>query len=97
MGRPKKNMKEQASAGYVPKKIQALPDFEDISTETDGLWSLLLRRLAKLSRTYGFERVEVPLLEDLRLYEYFYKNHPSALKDFPNGHCRPTGGSAGDF
>ncbi len=82
MGRPKKNSKEQNSTGYVPKKIQALPDFEDISTEADGLWSLVLRRLSKLSRTYGFERIEVPLLEDLRLYEYFYKNQPSALKNF---------------
>ncbi len=82
MGRPKKNAKESAAAGYVPKKIQSLPGFEDISTEADGLWSLLLRRLAKLSRTYGFERIETPLLEDLRLYEYFYKNHPNALNKF---------------
>ncbi len=82
MGRPKKNSKEQAVTGNAPKKIQALPDFEDVSTEADGLWSLLLRRLSKLSRTYGFERIEVPLLEDVRLYEYFYKNHPDALKNF---------------
>jgi len=83
MGRPKKNSKEASpSTGYVPKKIQALPDFEDISTEADGLWSLLLRRLAKLSRIYGFERVDVPFLEDLRLYEYFFKNHPGNLKNF---------------
>jgi histidyl-tRNA synthetase len=73
MGRPKKN---QTASSYQPKKIQGLEGFNDIVAETDLLWGLALRRLGKLSRVYGFERVEIPLLEDLRLYEHYYKTAP---------------------
>ena len=53
MGRPKKN---PASGGtYAPKKIQGLDNWEDIVAETDSLWSVLLKRLNKLSRIYGFQ------------------------------------------
>jgi len=54
MGRPKKN---PAGSGYVPKKIQSLDNLEDIVAETDSLWALLLRRLARMSRIYGFEKL----------------------------------------
>lgn len=40
----------------------------------------VLKRLSKFSRVYGFERIETPPLEDLRLYEQFYKNSPAQLK-----------------
>lgn len=78
MGRPKKN--PQSQSGYVPKKVQGLEGLEDIASEADGLWAALLKRVSRLSRTYGFERVELPLLEDIRLYELFYKTAPKALK-----------------
>ncbi len=78
MGRPRKNSTPNNS-GYVPKKVQGLAGLEDVVTETDGLWSAVLHRLARLVRIYGFERVETPLLEDVRLYEYFYKESPKAL------------------
>jgi histidyl-tRNA synthetase len=73
MGRPKKNPNSTAVA---PKKIYRLEGLEDIAPEADPLWGLLLRRLSKLCRVYGFERAEVPLLEDFRLYENFYKSGP---------------------
>jgi len=71
MGRPKKN--SASSGAYVPKKIQGLEGLMDITAETDPLWAALLRRASRMCRTYGFERVETPLLEDARLYEQYYK------------------------
>jgi histidyl-tRNA synthetase len=80
MGRPKKN--QGITTGYAPKKIQSLDFLVDIIGETDILWGAILRRFAKLSRVYGFEKVETPLLEDFRLYENFYKTSPKLLKNF---------------
>ena len=77
MGRHKKNA--AASSGYVPKKIPALEGTADIITETDILWEAVLGRFARIARTYGFSRVEAPLLEDQYLYESFYKNSKPAL------------------
>jgi histidyl-tRNA synthetase len=71
MGRPKKN---SGTSNYVPKKIQSLFGMEDIAPEIDPLWGLLFRRLNILARVYGFEKAEPPILEDVRLYEQFYKN-----------------------
>ena len=67
MGRPKKN--PAATSGYVTKKIQSLPGTHDILTSADALWDILLKRLARVARAYGFNRVEVPLLEEARLFE----------------------------
>ncbi len=78
MGRPKKT--SAATSTYTPKKIQSLPGMEDILPEQDGLWGAILRRLSRLSRIYGFEKVETPLLEDYRLYEHFYATSPSQTK-----------------
>ena len=58
MGRPKKN--PQVSTGSVAKKVQSLENMEDIVAEADVLWSVLLKRSARLCRTYGFEKVELP-------------------------------------
>lgn len=77
MGRPKKN--PSAASSYVPKKVLALDALEDIIGESDALWSAVLKRFSKLSRIYGFEKVETPLLEDMRLYENYYKTSPKKL------------------
>jgi len=78
MGRPKKNSSSQSA--YTPKKVQGLEAVEDVVTETDQLWAVILKRLSKLSRIYGFQRVELPFLEDFRLYENFYKPDPKQLE-----------------
>jgi histidyl-tRNA synthetase len=80
MGRPKKN--QNAPAGYVPKKVQSLEFLHDIVSETDPLWALVLKRFAQLSRVYGFEKVETPLLEDVRLYENFFKTSPKLVQNY---------------
>lgn len=78
MGRPKKN--SGSTGTYVSKKIQGLEGLEDIVGETDLLWAALLRKLGKISRVYGFERVEAPILEDLRLYEAAGKSAGSGME-----------------
>ena len=80
MGRPKKN--QSAASGYVSRKVQSLDFLRDIVAQTDPLWASVLRRFAQLSRVYGFERVETPLLEDSRLYENFYKTSPRLAQNF---------------
>lgn len=77
MGRPRKN--QASSSAYLPKKIQGLDAMQDIVTEIDPLWSVVLKRLVKLSRVYGFDRIETPLLEDSRLYEHYYQSNPKQL------------------
>lgn len=79
MGRPKKNL--NTASGYIPKKVQSLEGLEDIIPEADNVWGVLLKRVARFSRVYGFEKVETPLLEDLRLYDLFGKENPKFLKD----------------
>lgn len=77
MGRPKKN--SAAVSGYVTKKIQSLPGSYDILTSADALWDILLKRLTRVARAYGFNRAEVPLLEEARLFETTGVNTASQL------------------
>jgi histidyl-tRNA synthetase len=77
MGRHRKNI--NSAPAYVPKKVQGLSGLEDIVTGSDNLWMAVLMRLNKISRIYGFERLETPLLEDLRLFECYFKDNPKAL------------------
>src|SRR5258708_40175737 len=77
MGRPKKT---SSPTGFVPKKIQGLEGSWDVITQTDVLWEVILKRLNKMSRVYGFSEVQTAPLETLYLYESFYKNDPVQLK-----------------
>ncbi len=72
MGRHKKT---PSGSAYVPKKIQSLEGMADIISETDIFWEAVLKRLNRISRTYGFSRIETPLLEDNYLYDSFFQNH----------------------
>jgi histidyl-tRNA synthetase len=71
MGRHKKT---PGGSAYIPKKIPALEGTADIISDADLLWEALLKRLSRISRAYGFSRLETPLVEDNYLYESFYKN-----------------------
>jgi histidyl-tRNA synthetase len=48
----------------------------DIVTQTDPVWNIILKRLQKMGRTYGFQRVETPVLEELSVLEQFYQDDP---------------------
>lgn len=85
MGRPRKN--PVSSTVSVSKKVQSLEGLSDIISETDIAWKALLHRLMVFSKTYGFHTVELPLLEDVQLYQNFYKGDKRAgsLVTFPIG------------
>jgi histidyl-tRNA synthetase len=77
MGRPKKNPNTLCN---VPvKKITSLESAFDIITSTDILWEIILKRLSRLSRIFGFNRIETPLLEDCQLYESFFQSSSKQL------------------
>jgi len=76
MGRHKKTA---AASGYVPKKVPSLEGVYDIIGDADILWEAVLKRLGRVSRTYGFNRIETPLIEDLHLYESFYKGSKNKI------------------
>lgn len=77
MGRPRKN--PAATATVAAKKIVSLEGLFDMPTEIDILWDLSLRRLYKMSRVYGFNRLETPLLEDMNLYNSYYGGNKQIL------------------
>ncbi|MDE2311465.1 MAG: ATP phosphoribosyltransferase regulatory subunit [Patescibacteria group bacterium] len=72
MGRHKKT---QTDGAYTPKKIPALEGAADVITDSDPLWEAVLKRLANIGKTYGFAKVEPPLLEDQYLYQSFYRQN----------------------
>lgn len=71
MGRPKKD--SQSAPAGPHKKVVGLGGSLDVVAETDALWDVMLKRLNKLSRVYGFFPLVTPLLEDSQLYDNFYK------------------------
>ncbi len=77
MGRPKKNI--AATDSPPVKKVESLEGSLDILTSTDLIWDLILKRLSKISRTYGFLKTETPCFEDARLYENFFQKQLSEL------------------
>ena len=79
MGRPRKNNPFEVPIN-TSKKVKSLEGLASISTETDILWNLLLGKLSQISKTYGFHKVEVPLLEGHQLYQNVYKTAPENLQ-----------------
>ena len=80
MGRPKKNSPSSVPAQASTKKIPSLSGVFDVNTATDFFWDAGLRRFSKVARVYGFSRVEMPLVEDIRLYRAFYGNDNPGLQ-----------------
>ncbi len=57
-----------------PRKPVDAAGVKDIITQTNPLWQVLLKRLQKIARVYGFQRIETPMVEELALYQSFYKD-----------------------
>lgn len=72
MGRPRKN----PVSSYSPKKVPGLEGAFDIVTEADSLWDVILKKLQRTVRVYGFSPVETALLEDMLVYENFNRTSP---------------------
>lgn len=65
MGRPKKNPALAASKNHpIIGNKYILPD-------SNPLWATILKRIQKTARVYGFSRVELPIIEDPKVYEKF--------------------------
>ncbi|PIR95967.1 MAG: hypothetical protein COT92_03610 [Candidatus Doudnabacteria bacterium CG10_big_fil_rev_8_21_14_0_10_42_18] len=79
MGRPRKNNSLDISVSSG-KKAKGLEGLGGIIAETDPLWDLILTRLARISRVYGFKPVETPLLEEHQLYQNVYRTAPQKLE-----------------
>ncbi len=78
MGRPRKNPTVAAPA--ATKKVLALDGLFDIASEIDPVWDAIMRRLYKLSRIYGFNKVETPIVEDINLYNNFFGGQKRQLE-----------------
>jgi histidyl-tRNA synthetase len=47
---------------------------KDVITQTDPVWSLILKSFCQIGQVYGFLRVETPILEESQLYQNFAKD-----------------------
>ncbi len=65
MGRPKKN------PALVTSKHHPIVGGKYILPDTNPLWAAILKRIQKTARIYGFSRVELPILEEAKVYERF--------------------------
>lgn len=74
MGRPKKSTAPSASKNHpILGAKYILPD-------TNPLWSTLLKRLHKTARVYGFSRVELPIVEEPKVYERYGQVVPNVAE-----------------
>lgn len=62
-------------------KTQALGGVVDIIAQTNPIANIILKRLQKTGRTYGFLRIETPVLEESQVYQNYFKNASSKLAE----------------
>jgi histidyl-tRNA synthetase len=51
------------------KKLQLVPGMNDILPSMETSWDLLMEKLQKLARGFGFQKAELPMLEHAAMYE----------------------------
>jgi len=64
-----KEVEEKASRARRIRFISRLRGTKDILPDEYKYWSLVIKKAAELSRSYGFKRLDTPVLENLELYE----------------------------
>ncbi len=64
----------------VQTKPGSLNGLRDIITQTNPYWNLILKRLQTIGRSYGFQQVETPIVEEEKIYTDFYKDQPRVLE-----------------
>lgn len=76
MPRKKKPDEEQSSEKAAPevhrssKKLQLVKGMKDILPQDQQYWDRFRQLIERISRNYGFERIDVPIVEDLSLYTH---------------------------
>jgi len=68
----KKKETKDASEVFKPKRgkfVSRLRGMKDILPDEYKYWQLVFKKASELSKSYGFRRIETPVLEALELYE----------------------------
>lgn len=79
---------QEAPLTYNLKKSIQVSGLEDLLLDVHSIHSAVIRRFQQTGKTYGFSRVETPVMEDLSLYKMYYDNNPESLESiitFPLG------------
>lgn len=58
----------------------SLNGLRDIVTQRDPYWSAILKQLQHIGKMYGFKQVEMPMLEEEKVYTDFFKDQPGVLQ-----------------
>ena len=61
------NIKKKTTVSQSSKP-QSLPGLADIIPGQDNYWDFVISHLQRIARGYGFNRIEMPLLENISLY-----------------------------
>jgi histidyl-tRNA synthetase len=64
-----KEVEEKASRARRIRFVSRLRGTKDILPDEYKYWNLVIKKAAELSRSYGFKRMDTPVLENLELYE----------------------------
>lgn len=73
-------MSKIAKKTAVATKPGSINGLRDIFAHTNPHWSLILKKLQHMSRAYGFDQVETPIIEEEKIYTDFFKDQPQALQ-----------------
>jgi histidyl-tRNA synthetase len=65
MGRPKKTPASLAT------KLHPIVGVKQIMPDTNPLWAVLLKKLQRTARSYGFNRIELPIVDEAKVYEKY--------------------------
>lgn len=72
MPRPRKKEQKLETKNFKPKKAKLfyrLRGMKDILPDEYKYFNLVIKKATELARSYGFDRMETPILETLELYE----------------------------
>lgn len=61
--------KEEEKPKGLSEKFARLRGMKDIIFEENKYWDLLIKKASDLAATYGFKRIQTPILENLELYK----------------------------
>lgn len=64
----------------TPTKPGLLYGWREIDTQSNPKWAALVRQLHNIGKSYGFLRMEAPILEEEKVYLDFYKDQPHLLQ-----------------
>src|SRR3954469_4611578 len=79
MGRPKK------ITPTIEKAPARLPGSFEVLPEQMLSWDFFMEKLTGLAHTFGYAKIETPLVEDVKLFRHWETNGADKLVSFPDG------------